>query len=45
MPVLSRDELGLVVGLDDENLGVIRNYIWRGRENVELTEAPPKVFM
>src|SRR5262245_49196158 len=45
MPVLARDVLGLVVGLDDENLRVIGNYIWRGGVHVQFAEAPSKILM
>src|SRR5215470_13247644 len=45
MPVLTSDVLGLVICLDDENLRVIRNDIWRCRVHVQLAEAPSKILM
>ena len=45
MPILAGNVLGLVVRLDNKNLGVIGNHVRRRRVHVQLAEAPSEVFV
>jgi len=45
VPILAGNVLGLVVRLDNKNLGVIRNQVRRRRVHVQLAEAAGEVFV
>jgi hypothetical protein len=45
VPILAGNVLGLVVRLDNKNLGVIGNHVRRRRVHVQLAKAASEVFV